>query len=131
MSKRVEALLAEHGYTSVLWALYPGDLEVDSPDEVLRTFFRVLDRRERDAGDRGGIVLMHDTKPHNLQALPALVRALRERNCEALEEGEELYDIVDDLGYFIPGYQPDEAFEARQAMLRARALRDCDSVASR
>ena len=62
LSERVEQLLGENGYTSVMWALYGGDLEVETPEEVVRTFFRVLERREREPGDRGGIVLMHDTK---------------------------------------------------------------------
>jgi peptidoglycan/xylan/chitin deacetylase (PgdA/CDA1 family) len=131
ISKRVEELLAAHHYTSVMWAVYPGDLEVHTPEEVVHTFFRVLERRERESGDRGGIVLMHDTKVHSLEALPELVRRLRARNCQLLKKGEELYDIVDDLGYFIPGYQPDEVFEERQAGLRAQARRACGGLASR
>lgn len=131
LSKRVERVLADHGYTSVMWAFYAGDLEVDTPEQVVRTFFRVLERRERETGDRGGIVLMHDTKAHTVQALPRLVRALRERNCELLRRGEELYDIVDDLGYFIPGYQADETWKERQARLAARTRRECASLALR
>jgi peptidoglycan/xylan/chitin deacetylase (PgdA/CDA1 family) len=131
LSKRVEQLLGESGYTSVMWALYPGDLEAQTPEEVVRTFFRVLDRRERDTGDRGGIVLMHDTKRYSLEALPRLVHALEARNCTLLAEGEELYDIVDDVGYFIPGYEPDETLEERQAELRERAHRTCNTVAFR
>ncbi|MGD8318601.1 MAG: polysaccharide deacetylase family protein [Myxococcales bacterium] len=131
LSKRVERLLADHRYTSVMWALYAGDLEVDTPEQVVSTFFRVLDRRERETGDRGGIVLMHDTKAHTVQALPRLVRALKERNCQLLSRGEELYDIVDDLGYFIPGYPPDEPWKERQARLQARARRECATLALR
>ncbi|KPK14210.1 MAG: hypothetical protein AMJ62_13680 [Myxococcales bacterium SG8_38] len=129
LSKRVEGLLGAHGYTSVMWALYPGDLEVHEPEEVVRTFFRVLERRERETGERGGIVLMHDTKDHSLQAVPHLIEALRKRNCELLRKGEELYDIVDDLGYFVPGYEPDEPFEERQARLRRDTKRRCDALA--
>ncbi len=129
MSKRVEQLLGEHGYTSVMWALYPADLEVHTPEDVVRTFFRVLERREQDTGDRGGIVLMHDTKAHSLDAMPRLVDALKRRNCKLLERGEELYDIVDDLGYFIPGYAPDETPEERQAALRERTALECAALA--
>ncbi|MGB8330754.1 MAG: polysaccharide deacetylase family protein, partial [Polyangiales bacterium] len=50
LSHRVQQLLAENGYTSVMWALYAGDLEVSAPEDVVRTFFRVLDRREQDTG---------------------------------------------------------------------------------
>ncbi len=131
LSERVERLLSESGYTSVMWALYAGDLEVSTPEDVVRTFFRVLERRERETGDRGGIVLLHDTKRHSLEALPRLVDALWKRNCKLLAEGEELYDIVDDLGYFIPGYEPDETLEERQEELRERARRACHTLALR
>ncbi len=131
LSHRVEQLLGENGYTSVMWALYGGDLEVRTPEDVVRTIFRVLERREQDTGDRGGIVLMHDTKQHSLDAVPRLVRALQKRNCKLLANGEELYDIVDDLGYFIPGHEPDETLEERQEALRERAERACNTVALR
>lgn len=131
LSDRVAQLLGENGYTSVMWALYAGDLEVSTPEDVVRTFFRVLDRRERDTGDRGGIVLMHDTKGHSLDAMPRLVDALRKRNCELLARGEELYDIVDDLGYFVPGHEPDETLDERQEVLKARARRACITLARR
>jgi peptidoglycan/xylan/chitin deacetylase (PgdA/CDA1 family) len=131
LSARVEQLLGEHGYTSVMWALYGGDLEVSTPEDVVRTFFRVLDRREQEVGDRGGIVLMHDTKSHSVDAVPRLVSALQKRNCKLLEDDEELYDIVDDLGYFIPGHEPDQTLEERQEELRERTRRACHSVALR
>jgi peptidoglycan/xylan/chitin deacetylase (PgdA/CDA1 family) len=131
LSQRVEQLLGERGYSSVMWALYAGDLEVDTAEDVVRTFFRVLDRRELDTGDRGGIVLMHDTKRHSVEALPRLVEALRKRNCKLLDKDEELYDIVDDLGYFVPGHEPDETLEERQAEIRDRARRACHTVALR
>jgi peptidoglycan/xylan/chitin deacetylase (PgdA/CDA1 family) len=131
LSKRVERLLGELGYTSVMWAVYAGDLEAKTPDDVVRTFFRVLERRERETGDRGGIILMHDTKRHSLDALPRLVRALQQRNCALLERGEELYDIVDDLGYFIPGHEPDQTLEERQEELARETLRACHTLALR
>ncbi|MEM7137148.1 MAG: polysaccharide deacetylase family protein [Myxococcota bacterium] len=131
LSDRVSRLLAAHGYTSVLWSVYTGDLEVDTADDVVRTFFRVLKRRERETGDRGGIVLLHDTQRHSLDAMPRLVDALRRRNCELLARGEELYDIVGDLGYFIPGHPPPEPLEERQARLVERTERDCAALALR
>ena len=85
LSKRVEQILGEHGYSSVLWGIYPADLEAESADEVVRMFFHVLARQERETGDRGGIVLMHDTKLHSIDALPRLVDALKRRNCALLE----------------------------------------------
>ncbi len=129
MSKRVEWILAENGYTTVMWAIYPADLEESTPEGVVRAFFRVLDRREQDTGERGGIVLMHDTKLHSLEALPRIVEALERRNCELLERGEELYDIVEDLGHFIPGHELDESLDERQAALREDTARRCGTVA--
>jgi peptidoglycan/xylan/chitin deacetylase (PgdA/CDA1 family) len=131
LSKRVEQLLGENGYTSVMWALYGGDLEVGTSEDVVRTFFRVLQRREQDTGDRGGILLMHDTQQHSIDAVPRLVSALQKRNCKLLTDGEELYDIVDDLGYFIPGHEPDETLGERQEELRERTQRACNTVAFR
>ena len=128
-SKRLEGILAENRYTTVMWALYPADLEVRRPEAVVKAFFRVLERRERETGDRGGIVLMHDTKAHSLAALPRLVDAIHRRNCGLLERGEELYDIVDDLGYFIPGYHADQTLEERQAALREETAHRCAALA--
>ena len=75
LSQRVEQLLGERGYSSVLWALSGDDLEVSTPEEVVRIVFRVLRRRERETGDRGGILLLHDTKDQSLDAVPQLVYA--------------------------------------------------------
>jgi peptidoglycan/xylan/chitin deacetylase (PgdA/CDA1 family) len=129
LSKRVEQLLAENGYTSVMWAVYPADLEERTPEGVARMFFHVLRRRELDTGERGGIVLMHDTKPHSVAALPRIVDALQRRNCALLERGEELYDIVDDVGYFIADYPTDETLEERQEALREETARACAALA--
>jgi peptidoglycan/xylan/chitin deacetylase (PgdA/CDA1 family) len=129
LSKRVEQILGEHEYTTVMWGLYPEDLEASTPEQVTRAFFRVLDRREQDTGQRGGIVLMHDTKPHSVAALPRIVAAIERRNCKLLERGEELYDIVDDLGYFIPGYSTDQTLADRQAELAKRTARRCRTLA--
>lgn len=131
LSTRVSDLLAEHGYASVLWTVYTGDLEVDTAEDVVRTFFRVLRRRERETGNRGGIVLLHDTQPHSLEAVPRLVDALRRRNCELLAQDEELYDIVGDIDYFVPGREPSDTLDARQQRLRERTRRDCSALATR
>lgn len=131
LSARVSALLAAKGYTSVLWSVYTGDLEVDTAEDIVRTFFRVLRRRERESGDRGGIVLFHDTQAHSLDAVPRLVDAIRRRNCQLLAEGEDLYDIVGDIRYFVPGHEPEDSLDARQARLRERAARECAALALR
>jgi hypothetical protein len=76
-------------------------------------------------------VLLHDTQRHSLEAVPQLVDALRRRNCELLERGDELYDIVGDLAYFIPGHPPPESLESRQARLAEKTRRDCRALAFR
>ncbi len=137
-SPRVDRLIAERGYTQVLWNLGTGDFQVRSADEVVRTWSRILERRERENGERGGIVLLHDTHPWSVEAFPRIVAELRRRNCELLERGEELYDIVDDPALFFvrrgeagpsaeaPLLQlPPAAYAARQARVRRRAERRC------
>lgn len=144
-SPRVDRLLAERGYTDVLWNLGAGDFQVRDADEVVRTFDRVLERRERENGERGGIVLLHDTHPWSVEALPRIVGSLRDRNCTLLASGEELYDIVDDPSFFFSPLEEGEdpstlaepariepgILEARQTRLRDETTRRCHALASR
>jgi peptidoglycan/xylan/chitin deacetylase (PgdA/CDA1 family) len=142
-SQRIDQKLAARGYTSVLWNLGAGDFQVRTADEVYETWVKVFERREREYGDRGGIVLLHDTYPWSVDAFERIVSYLMRRNCELLERGEELFDIVDDLSFFyVPrGDAPPEAeaprltlapelIAARQAVLRERTSRRCKSLAS-
>ncbi len=137
-SARVDGMIARAGYTHMLWNLGAGDFMVHTPRAVVDTFFRVLERREREDGHRGGIVLLHDIYPHTVEAFPAMVTALWDRNCEMLESGEELYDIVDDPSLFyaergdahpsaeVPLLQlPDDVLARRQARVRARMESYC------
>jgi peptidoglycan-N-acetylglucosamine deacetylase len=141
-SARVDALLAQHGYTQVVWNLGSGDFQVRTADEVLRIWRRVLERRERDEGDRGGIVLLHDTHEWSVDAFPRMVSWLRERNCELLADGEELYDIVSDPALFHalrdasepsaeapPAAPAREILEERQRAVRAETARRCERLA--
>ncbi len=99
-SPRIDGLLASRGYTTLTWNLGAGDFQVQSAEQVFRTFVRVLERRERDDGQLGGVVLLHDTYPHTVEAFPRIVEYLRSRNCELLGRGEELFDIVSDPSFF-------------------------------
>ena len=142
-SPRVDRVLARRGYTQVLWNIGTGDFQVRDPEQVLRTFTRVLARREREHGERGGIVLLHDTHAWSVAAVPRIVSWIRERNCELLEAGDELYDIVDDPRVFHAARSEDASAEApraalpetvmasRQRALRAQATQRCERVASR
>lgn len=143
-SARIDGLLAERGYTQVLWNLGSGDFQVRSADEVVRVWQRVMEVRERDTGDRGGIVLLHDTHEWSVEAFPRMVSWLRERNCELLARGEELYDIVGDPSLFYaaredadpsaeaPPAAPSRAIlDRRQRDLRIATAQRCERLAQR
>lgn len=95
-SPRVDRLIADRGYTQVLWNLGTGDFQVRTAEEVVRIWTRTLARRERENGERGGIVLLHDTHPWSVEAFPMIMAEIRQRNCELLEQGEELFDVISD-----------------------------------
>lgn len=142
-SQRIDELLAERGYTTVMWNLGSGDFQVRSADQVFETWRRVFERRREEEGERGGIILLHDTYTWSIDAFQRIVAYLRERNCQLLRQGEELYDIVDDPALFfeprrdaLPGSEaapaapPEDVLQARQARLRAETARRCGTVAS-
>ncbi len=140
-SPRIDSLLAERDYTTVLWNLGAGDFQVKSANEVLDTFRKVLERRERENGERGGILLLHDTYAWSVDAFQLIWADLWSRNCKLLERGEELYDIVSDLQVFfqpregapvgtfaLPASVPAPLFEERQAQLRRETAQRCSAT---
>lgn len=138
-SARVDGLIAERGYTTMMWNLGSGDVQVETPEAVLETWQRVFDRREREEGDGGGIVLLHDIHERSVEAFQLILDDLRARNCRLLSRGEELYDVVDDPApFFVPRADGDPAtapagpalpapewIAARQAQLRVETRRRC------
>ena len=143
-SPRVARTLAELGYTPMLWNLSTGDTMVRTADEVASTFLRVLHRQERENGEYGGIVLMHDTHSWSVEGLPRILAGLRQRNCELAASGQELYDFADDPSVFFryrgdaspetvaPPTRLDPAWlEARQSELRDETRLRCSAVATR
>jgi peptidoglycan/xylan/chitin deacetylase (PgdA/CDA1 family) len=140
-SQRIDQHLASRGYTTVLWNLGAGDHQVRSAEDVYQTWLRVFERRERENGDRGGIILLHDTYSWSVDAFQRIVSHLLARNCELLEQGEELYDFVDDISFFYfprgdapaeteapPVRLPGEVLEARQQRLRELTAQRCGSI---
>jgi peptidoglycan/xylan/chitin deacetylase (PgdA/CDA1 family) len=137
-SPRIDLLLARRGYTTVLWNLGAGDYALRSAKDVHATWRAVMERREAQ-GERGGIVLLHDTYAWSVDAFQRIVDDLMARNCALLEQGEELYDIVDDPSIFFqpradgegpstdarPVVLTDEELERRQAPLRAETAQRC------
>ncbi len=145
-SPRVDRLLAARGYTQMLWNLGTGDFQVQSPEEVFRIFRRRLAVLSR-SGDNGGVVLLHDTHRWSVEAFPRIMSHLKKKNCELLERGEELYDVVDDPALFFeprigddqladastvaaPARPAEEVLQARQDRLRERETLRCGALAS-
>lgn len=143
-SERTQRLIAERGYTTVLWNLGTGDFQVRSAQQVLWTFKKVLERRQRENGERGGIVLLHDTHAWSVEAFELIYNELMTRNCALLHRGEELYDVVSDLKFFYVPQKDALALEhappatlsakdlmQRQAKVRAETLLRCQAFAQR
>ena len=139
-SPRVNRVLASAGYTTVLWNLGAGDFQVRSAAEVVNTWREVFARREREQGERGGIILLHDTHDWSVDAFQMIIAELKDRNCELLAQGEELFDIVDDPTWFFeprsangndiaaPAAPPPGLLAARQALLRDRTSKRCSRL---
>jgi peptidoglycan-N-acetylglucosamine deacetylase len=120
-SPALDQRLAARSDTLVMWNLGMADWVERPPQELADSFLRRLDRAEREKGQRGGIVLMHDTHAWSIASLPLIVRALRTRNCELAARGEELYEFADDLGPWVPS--------ARSSQRRASSPPQCGSAA--
>jgi peptidoglycan/xylan/chitin deacetylase (PgdA/CDA1 family) len=130
-SAAADSLLAKHGYTIVLWNLCVADWVVRPVQQMLRTWKQVLAKVEQTKGHRGGVILLHDTHVSSVEAFDLVYADILNRNCQLLEKGEELYDIVDNLEPFFaprsgrspslraPAAEPEPAvLEARQALLK-------------
>jgi len=120
----LDAMLAERGDATVMWNIGMADWVERKPELVALTFFRALERNERDRGERGGVILMHDTHAWSVDAFKLIATELERRNCAALAGNDELYDSTDDLTPFV--IEPTAAeLAARQAALRVRFKKRC------
>jgi peptidoglycan/xylan/chitin deacetylase (PgdA/CDA1 family) len=77
--KRVRRL----GLTDVRWSIDPRDLESADEDELRQAVLAGINR------DRGGIVLLHDTKRITAGALARLLGDLERDNCKRLARGTQ------------------------------------------
>ena len=123
-SPLLDARMIERSDTLVMWNLGMADWVERPPQALADAFLRRLDRAEREHGQRGGIVLMHDTHAWSIASLPLIVRALRTRNCELEKRGEALYEFADDLSPWVPA-GADARRSERRAGSRARASAEC------
>ena len=136
----VDMEIAARGYTEVLWNITAEDAEAHSADAVLALFRRSLDRQERMHEGSGGIVVLHDSHPWVVDAMPLILDEIDARNCEALAANEELWDVQPDL---TPWFQArgraganrsaarmtlaEDVFALRQAALRERLEITCSA----
>lgn len=134
----IDGLLAERGYSLVLWSVAASDWTTTDAGVVYDNFRRVMENRERH-GTPGGVVVLHDTHRWTIDAFPRIVGWIDDRNCELLSTGEELYDVVDDPQLFVvprpagtsvsaaspPIVLPPDVLAERQARVRSRAEARC------
>jgi peptidoglycan/xylan/chitin deacetylase (PgdA/CDA1 family) len=123
-NEELDAMLAERRDATVMWNIGMADWVQRPPEQIRMTFFRVLERNEAERGERGGVVLLHDTHEWSIRAFELITAELQKKNCELLARGEELYDLVPDLSWFV-GEPPAEALRQRQAALRDRLQSTC------
>jgi peptidoglycan/xylan/chitin deacetylase (PgdA/CDA1 family) len=124
----LDAMLAGSGYATVLWNIGMADWNKRAPEAIRMTFWKVVDRNEQEHGDRGGVVLLHDTHEWSVEAFALIAESIHARNCELLAAGEELYDVTESLAPWV--HPPSDAeYASRQAALRERTTARCHAAA--
>lgn len=99
----LDALLGGRGDTTVMWNLGLADWVARPPQQILITWQRIVAKAER-RGERGGVVLLHDTHAWTANAFDLIMADIAQRNCELLQQPDaELYDVVPTLA---PFFQP-------------------------
>lgn len=130
-NERTDALLKSSGYTGILWNIAPDEFGARTPWEIASNFHSALHDQEQNDHGPGGIVLLHDNRVETAGAIPLLMEELRRRNCALLDrDGEELWDVVGDLSYFLLYRDglPDALVAKRQKLARAAARKYCVGV---
>jgi peptidoglycan/xylan/chitin deacetylase (PgdA/CDA1 family) len=120
----LDRMLSEGGYVTSMWNIGMADWNARKPELILHTFWRVLARNEAERGERGGVVLLHDTHAWSVAAFGLIADSIQARNCELLAAGEELYDVAESLApWVLP--MSDDVYAARQAALRKSTEARC------
>jgi len=125
----LDAMLSQSRYATVIWNIGMADWVERPPEAIALTFWRVLARNETRDGDRGGVVLLHDTHAWSVSAFELIAAELGRRNCELLGKGEELFDVVDSLEPWVTPLS-DAAYAQRQAARVAEAKARCSAPGS-
>lgn len=140
---QLDTELATRGYTQVLWNITTTEGHAHSSEEVVEGFVTAMDRQERMSRGAGGVIVFHDTHRWVVEAMPAIFDELDRRNCVAVSEGEELWDVHADLTAW---HEPrgraastrsarrmrmdEETSAARQAELATRTAERCVAPSS-
>ncbi len=80
-SDHLDQVLAARGLTQLLWSIDPRDWDTDGHAELRK---RVVDQV---MASGGGIVVLHDTKPDTVAALPGILADLEAANCRRIRRG--------------------------------------------
>jgi peptidoglycan/xylan/chitin deacetylase (PgdA/CDA1 family) len=120
----LDRMLSDGAYVTTMWNIGMADWVERTPEMIEQTFWRVLARNEAQSGDRGGVVLLHDTHAWSVAAFGLIADAILARNCALLGAGEELYDVADSLAPWTSPI-PDDVYAARQASLREGTAARC------
>lgn len=122
--QRTDRVLSRLGLRQVLWSMTPERPRNDGRESIVAQFRAQLAAREAEPYP-GAVVLMHDTRPWVVEAIPQIMRHLRRRNCRLLAEGGELWDVVPTVEEL---HLDDEAVAARQAERREELASRCPTL---
>lgn len=111
--------VAARNLTPAYWMIDTHDWEVTSAEAVTARF-----RQELMEHPRGGVVLMHDTRPWSVRAFPLIMGVVARRNAELAARGQAPYAIINLDQFVVPrGSEPlrGAPLNPRRQALRQRA----------
>ncbi len=123
--RRTDRVVARLGLRQVLWSMTPERPRSDGQGSIVAQFRQQLAAREAEPYP-GTVVLLHDTRPWVVEAIPRILRHVQRRNCQLLREGGELWDIVPTIEHLHGLDEPQ--IEDRQAALRRELAPRCGVV---
>jgi peptidoglycan-N-acetylglucosamine deacetylase len=128
-NETLDQMLADGKYVTVIWNIGMADWNQRPAEQIEQTFWRVVARNETERGERGGVVLLHDTHAWSIEAFALIMDSIAKKNCELLAAGEELYDVAESLAPWVKPLS-DATLEARQAALRERTKATCAGISA-
>ncbi len=84
--RRVFEIARSLGYITVLWSATAGDYDNLSPSQIVSDLL--------DATDNGAILLLHESHPSTVEALPELIQSLRQRGYQLVPLSELYSDLT-------------------------------------